>query len=154
MSNLRHLGIDADEIIPHVWQGGFPGQEARANLPRAGFQVVVLAAREAQIPLSQFPPGITIYYLPLDDLPLPLPDITRAAVKKLARKLAAHVQHGENVLVTCAMGLNRSGLITGTTLKVLGMPGIEAVRKLRQLRDPQALSNPVFFAYVVRGRAS
>ncbi len=61
-----------------------------------------------------------------------------------AEEVANEVDRGGRVLVVCASGWNRSGLIVGLALRMLGMPADEAVDYVRAKRSPQALSNLTF----------
>ena len=64
-------------------------------------------------------------------------------VIKLARKVAQDIQQGKVVLVSCAAGLNRSGLISALALCGLGVPPVVAIQRVRE-RRPGALFNPQF----------
>lgn len=75
----------------------------------------------------------------------------RAVARKLGAAIAAEVREGKCALVTCAAGLNRSGLVTGFTLRALGLDGDRAVRAIRAARSPSALSNASFAKLVRKG---
>ena len=53
-------------------------------------------------------------------------------------------------LVHCQMGLNRSGVVCATALVLQGMPPEEAIKLLRDQRDPYVLCNPSFERFVLR----
>ena len=55
---------------------------------------------------------------------------------------------GARVLVHCAQGINRSSLVNGVILNLLGFPGKEAVEIITTAR-PGALFNPVFRIYLL-----
>ncbi|MHC4814343.1 MAG: protein-tyrosine phosphatase family protein [Planctomycetota bacterium] len=133
--------VDADRIAPKLYQGSLPPQGWA--LARSGFKVLVLAAREYQPPAWSFP-GVDVIRLPMDDVDRPLNEAQRARVKLAAQIVSQRARRGERVLVTCAAGLNRSGLIVGTALKLAGLGGCDAVRRIRRARGPLALSNPSF----------
>ena len=57
------------------------------------------------------------------------------------------VRSGHRVLAHCGMWLNRSALVAGVILHKLGMPGSQAVRRLRAKR-PGALFNETFATYL------
>ena len=104
---------------------------------------MVLAAREAQ-PRAESFPGVEVIRAPYADRFFePLKPTTRRRVIRVAQEVALRVRDKQNVLVTCLMGLNRSGLIAGLALRYLGMSGPEAVEQIRRNRAG-ALSNPTF----------
>ena len=132
-----------------LWQGG--KTDALALIEAfAGAQgpikksALVLAAYEVQPPA---PPNLAGFRVPLDDC-LPASQAAEDAVRRaagyVASGVARHLRKGRKVLVTCAAGLNRSGLISGLTLRQLGIAGDSAVRKVRRARGPHALSNTAF----------
>ena len=64
-------------------------------------------------------------------------------VLKVARKVAGDITEGKTVLVTCAAGLNRSGLVSALALCGLGWTPNEAINAVREAR-PGALFNQQF----------
>lgn len=91
-------------------------------------------------------------YFPLEDVLVDWgsPDGRRMAAD--VEQAAAIVAHGLRqelrVLVTCHMGLNRSGLVAARALVLLGMVPQRAVGAIRRMRGPDALSNPSFLQYL------
>ena len=106
---------------------------------RGAFDAVVLCARELQdLPLY----GVEVIHAPLDD-----DRPSRAEVQiawNAAKRVARRIRAGRRVLVTCAMGWNRSGLVTGLALIMLGLSADQAVHAIRKARGDMALSNPHF----------
>lgn len=125
------------------------GLLAQGSAPPVGvplpFDVVVLAAMEYQPEL----PGFTVLHVPLDDGPPP-DHSTRVRICGAARRVAEHVQAGDRVLVTCWQGRNRSGVISGLAMRVLGVPGVQAAERIRRVRN--GLTNPHFYAMVAGAR--
>jgi protein-tyrosine phosphatase len=80
-------------------------------------------------------------YFPIDDDNEQLPNMIK--LRAIARLAAALVAEGHRVLSHCGMGYNRSALMAGLILIELGMPGAEAVARLRK-RRPGALFNEGF----------
>jgi protein-tyrosine phosphatase len=109
------------------------------------FDVIVLAAMEYQPDI----PGYTVLKVPLDDGPPP-DHVTRMRIRRTAREIADRVRMGQRVLVTCWQGRNRSGVLAGLALVSLGVHPIQAVGRIRRLRD--GLTNPHFRAMVNSGR--
>jgi protein-tyrosine phosphatase len=87
--------------------------------------------------------GIHVLRVPLDDVVNPTTsDLRRAA--GAAKEVAKLVRSGRRVLVTCAMGLNRSGLVNALALRELtGASGVHCSAHVQNKRKG-ALSNPTF----------
>ena len=141
--------IDANRIAPKLWMGSRPPFGTR--LHDAGFNIVVLCAKEWQPPRNEYP-GITVLRCPIDDDPefLPPEDVERAAT--MAAHLAKENARGKRILVTCNLGMNRSGLVCALVLAgrygVGGHAAMEQVRRQRKLPLPGMipLANPQFVA--------
>jgi len=126
---------------------------AQGSAPPSGVSVpfdgIVLAALEYQPEL----PAYAVLRVPLDDPfpPKPPPDArTVALIRAGAQQVASEVRAGRRVLVTCAQGRNRSGVLAGLALVELGMPGQQAAALIRRLRG--GLTNPYFWTMVNRSR--
>lgn len=136
------------EIIPGLWQGGMYYQEGDAG------------------PLTEITPGSlfkAVFSLDpkWDNKPGPatphwqfrIPDgeLTRSqfeGVQRMVQDVVKVRRVQPPVLVRCAAGLNRSGLVVGLTLQQLGYTPEEAIDLIRKQRSPYALSNPFFVAYI------
>jgi hypothetical protein len=119
-------------VIPRLAQGSVP----TGTLP---FHAVVLSAEELQdVPLH----GMEIIKAPLDDAKPSQREIETAYTA--ASMVVGRWRRGRHVLVTCAQGRNRSGLIVGLALMMLGMTDQQAVQAVRGARGPTALSNRDF----------
>jgi protein-tyrosine phosphatase len=89
-------------------------------------------------------PGQMLYiYQPIFDEQLP--DL--AMLHAVGRLGADLIRGGHRVLAHCGMGFNRSALVAGVILVELGMPGANAVARLRE-RRPGALYNDIFAEYL------
>lgn len=144
--------IDADEVYPGLWQGSVPPRGNR--LAREGFGLVVLAAREWQLFDETFE-GVEVVRAPLDDDELvPIPRADLAGALKAARRTAEAVANGTKCLVTCAAGVNRSGLISALTLHLLNdWPGSKCIKVVQERRLASGvLSNARFRAVLLRLR--
>jgi hypothetical protein len=137
---------DADSIVRGLWQGSAP--PADGTLKKLGFDRVVLAAMEYQ-PEGRLFEGVRVQHCPLDDsLNLSREEASRA--EQCAQSVARGIRRGENILVTCMAGRNRSGLVTALTLRELtGMTGAQAVA-IVQSKRPNALTNPHFVTLLER----
>ena len=141
------MPLDATLIRGKLFQGSAP--PLGSDLCWAGFDAVVLAAREFQ-PESWKIPGVRVIRVPLDDINVPLTFNELRDVRLAAQTIAAMLHHGKKVLVTCWLGLNRSGLIVAETLcRYWGMSPIQAIHLVRSKRGPSALSNSSFVHAIV-----
>lgn len=68
-------------------------------------------------------------------------------VDQIAQQTANLVQEGKT-LVHCQAGLNRSGLVAGRTLMLMGHTADEAISMLRNNRSPLVLCNDAFEEYL------
>jgi hypothetical protein len=131
-------------LQPWLAQGSEPPPGVR--IP---FDVIVLAAMERQdIDL----PGYVVIRVPLDDSEhahrVGPSRVDRMRIRHTAREIADRVRGRERVLVTCVQGRNRSGVLAGLAMRGLGIPGHEAARRIRQLRN--GLTNPHFLSMVIQ----
>jgi len=142
--------LDFHWIIPGLAQGSYPRPPISAFGP---FDIVVFCAEELQPQLRALPRTKQAVYVPMDDDPYkPVPALIQKKVAAIGTALAQEIRAGRRVLVTCAMGANRSGLVTGMTLVALGHKGHTAVDLIRAKRilggGQKALFNPIFAAHV------
>ena len=132
--------MSRSEVVPGLFVGSKPSPGRHE-----GFDTIVLAAEEYQPPAHLFP-GTEVIHVPLDDAPsrqMREDEITAAT--KTAERVARRLRAGRRVLVTCALGLNRSGLVAALAMHdVYGMGADEIVARLRRTRGMWALSNPNF----------
>ncbi len=89
------------------------------------------------------PNHVLYVYFPIYDEELP----NLAKLNAIADLAAGLIQSGHRVLSHCGMGFNRSALVAGLILVRLGLPGPDAVNRLRGCR-PGALFNEVFAAHL------
>ena len=126
-----------------LWQGDL------VSVVRSGprFDAVVLCACEIQDDPG-LPSHVKIIRAPNDDDRLTTSQITTA--KTAARKVSLLLQSRRRVLVTCAAGRNRSGLVSALALVHLtGCPGEIAAREVRIRRiGARALTNESFNAFL------
>jgi protein-tyrosine phosphatase len=100
--------------------------------------VVSLSDEDTIAPKGQ---GTYIYY-PIEDGPLPV-DVERLI--NLANFLSQEVSaHGKVCYYHCAVGINRSSLLTGLVLYFLGVASGQALVDYIRTKRPGALSNRTF----------
>ena len=91
------------------------------------------------------PDGVDVYVQwPIDDGPPP----EHAVLVALADLIGDLRKAGKRVLIHCAEGMNRSGLIVAAVLIREGMHPEEAIELIRA-RRPGALANPEFTQHLV-----
>lgn len=129
-----------DEVAPGLFVGSRPPPGRHE-----GIDTIVFAAEEYQLPEAQFP-GTEVLHAPLDDDPTrPLREDEIVTALRAADRVARRLRAGRRVLVTCALGLNRSALVAGLAMHaVYGMKPDEIVTRIRRARGRWALSNPNF----------
>lgn len=133
--------LDADHITHGLWQGSAPSPK---DINPRDFSVVVLCAKEYQPPARLFDPGVVVVHAPNDDTCTRYPTDEEFRLADDASDLVADALcDRKKVLVTCAMGLNRSGLVSALALVKGGFSPQEAVELIRKKR-PGALGNPYF----------
>ncbi len=138
----------ATHIAPRLWQGGFP--LVPMTVAASGFDMIVLCAEELQpdkVPCNFS--GCVVVCAPLDDTDEPdkVPGIVEAAANA-ANVVVDALGRGQRVLVTCAKGRNRSGLVVALVLVAhLRISGREARERVQTLR-PNALTNGAFAAFL------
>lgn len=126
------------EIIPDLWMGPAPTPLKAAA---RGYDVIALAAKEVQPPQTDY--RATLYRVPLDDTLEPSTEELMWAFLA-GRRVADAVANGKKALVSCHMGINRSGLVTALAAReLLGLTGEEAATLVRRQR-PGSLRNPAF----------
>jgi protein-tyrosine phosphatase len=133
-----------DEVVPGLFQGG----AQRGIEARDGFHVVVTLAEESALVHPAPEAALTVdWFIPDERAPDP------RRLDEVAATIRAHHDDGRRVLVRCAAGLNRSGLLVGAVLIDRGAPAAEAIARIRAARGPYALCNPDFVrALHERGR--
>lgn len=133
--------FSATQIVPGLWQGEFP--PPGSNLRMLGFDVLVLCAQELQPPARSYP-DVRVVRAPMDDSFAVPVELAHGTARNVARVLNAN----KRVLVTCAMGLNRSGLVSALALwYTRNWSGERCVARV-QAQRAGALCNSAFARYV------
>lgn len=131
------MTLDASNIARRLWVGGKPPLDR--DLP--DFDVLVLCAEEIQPERPGF--GRKVLRCPIPDSALSSSELRLALMT--GRLVAKQLVAGRRVLVTCAMGLNRSALVASLALGLTTrMAPEEIIAVMRMRRHPDALSNPAF----------
>jgi hypothetical protein len=88
--------------------------------------------------------GRAVYIIkcPLRDAEPTLVEVRMATIA--AQLVARAIERDASTLVTCMSGLNRSGLVAGLALRMLGWHPDDAITRIRSARGALALSNKWF----------
>ena len=108
-----------------------------------GIDVVIDLEGGLDLGVPTMPNQMLYVYFPIFDEDLP----QRAKLDAVAELGAGLIRQGHRLLSHCGMGFNRSALVAGLILNRMGLPGPQAVERLRE-RRPGALFNDVFAAYL------
>lgn len=130
------------EVIPNLWVGG------DTDVPDGErFDLVYTLSRAAALEAPSR--GVTeLCWFFEDDETVPV-DLRQLFLS--AETVAREVREGRRVLVRCQAGLNRSALVAGMALRILGYEGDAAVGMIRDKRGEYALCNRVFHDLVKYG---
>ena len=131
---MMHSGISP--IVENLWIGGFPDAATVQY-----FDKLILCAAEHQPDSSLFP-GVHVLHAPLSPTLATLEEV-RSAVQA-GRAVATWIRNGKKVLVSDALGLNRSALIAASALMTRSIPADQAIEMIRSARGAHALLNPHF----------
>ncbi len=129
--------VDASNVAPKLWVGGFPPVDV--DLPK--IDLLVLCAAELQPERLAFHGRVA--RCPLPDAELSMSELRRAAATSSI--VAAALLKQQRVLVTCALGINRSALVAALALgQVTMMSADEIIELVRRRRNPRCLENSHF----------
>jgi hypothetical protein len=137
--------MKAFRIAQGVYQGPCP--DSTEQVRRHRFHVLVFCAREIQ---PYLPPnrthGLHVLYVPLNDSAAdPMTDDEWRAASEAGHEVARLTAVGARALTTCAMGLNRSGVVNALALHYrFGISGSNAIARVRAIRGSNALGNASF----------
>lgn len=137
---------DYNEIAPGLFQSSLIKKKDIKILEDLKIDLVIDCNIEPECGFDPYEPNLLSYlFWPIVDGPN-LPDIDE--LKAVAVYGYTYwKQQDKRVLVHCAAGMNRSGLVNGMILIFSGMSGKDAVNLIQQKR-PGALSNVVFANYL------
>jgi protein-tyrosine phosphatase len=141
--------LDADRILPNLWQGSRP--PVGDAVKDAGFDALVLCEDQFQPHENQFP-GVEVIRAPMIDDPTqppPLKSVLKAY--RAARRAFEIARSNRKVLVCCHAGLNRSGFVCALVAHLTtGASGNQCIALIRARRSIHALSNPKFAEMIGR----
>ena len=131
------------KVIEGLYQSGFPDF---AEIIKENIQAVIyLARRQRQLP-DDVSPGENFLYIwwPIEDGSVPDTRI----LEGLADLAVRFLKDGLRVLISCAVGINRSSLLVSLVMmKYLQIDPQEAIDQIRA-KNPLALSNEDFYNWL------
>ena len=143
------------QILTNLWIGGHD-----YNVGVNGFQDI-----QDAYPRDHFDLVVSMYYRSIAYEPTSgqhvkilfpdsqLSDENRDLAVSASFSIASAVREGQNVLVRCQAGLNRSSLVAGIALVDLGFDGADVVQMIRARRSPWALCNDSYAEFLASGAA-
>lgn len=127
--------VTRHEVVPGLWQGDWPYPSDLTP-----FDVLVSMTAEGVPPTPSVRPGFQHIVAGIHDAEMDQPDLVRDTAQEVARLHA----RGHTVLVHCAQGLNRSGVVVARALMFEGWSAKGAIGAVREARGPWALCNHHF----------
>jgi len=136
------IKFSADEVYPNLFQSSKISRRGDLEKVKAlGINTVIDLEGGFDPPMD----FLDLYlYWPIRDVPF-LPDLELLFM--VSRFGMMEIKRGKKVLVHCAQGLNRSGLVCGRTMILCGLSGQFAVNEIRRKRVG-SLYNLVFYEYL------
>jgi len=143
MAAHQEQRLDASNVATRLWVGGRPPFDR--DLP--AFDLLVLCAQELQPATVSF--HGRVLRCPIPDGALDHQELRRVVLT--AKDVGDALLTGQRVLVTCAMGLNRSALVAALALaRATKMTAAEIIGRIRQRRNANALCNAHFQEIIKR----
>lgn len=127
-----------NRIVPGLWMSGSRAPIAAGDFDRV---LTLCAAVNEKVAV---PEGTDALVWRIPDAELDDP----GRVQDWARRITTWIDDGDEVLVRCAAGLNRSGLVIARTLIEQGLTPTDAVLLVREQRRADALNNPWFVEWL------
>lgn len=143
LTNHPSPKIDAAKVAPGLWIGS--QAPTGRTLAEGGFDTLVLCAAEWQPEAEEFTGGLRVIHAPFRDREGAPGHRVLRMLNAVSGEVASRLRKGDECLVTCAAGRNRSGLVTALSLsKAKGMDPALAGERVRQARGTAALTNTTF----------
>jgi protein-tyrosine phosphatase len=137
---------DADQILPRLWLGNFTSSQNVNFLKQNNITVIVNCTKD--LPFQDIP-GVYKYRVPVHDN-LEKQEIYAMSkwIEKILPVLADHYRQGRAILIHCAMGMQRSAIVTLCFLhQYFGYEPKNALIKMRTRR-------PIVFSPYMNFRVS
>ena len=134
--------LNAFEVFPNLFQGSqIKNQEDVEKIRDLKIKTIIDLEGGFDPPMGFLD---SYLYWPISDVPW-LPDLEYLFWVAKFGSLLTH--NNQRVLVHCKQGLNRSGLVCGKIMSVMGWRGPEILKAINE-KIPGALWNPIFRKYI------
>jgi len=146
MTAIGHMRFSAPlftQITPFLWMGGSPDTYTPPSLPPSLDAILNLYVWAKY----KVPSGVEYKEETMYDTSEGSPDSGNAWA--LAAWAFKRVKSGRTTLIHCQAGLNRSGLITGMVMMLMGWTAEEAIAEMRKRRSNAVLINPAFEQFLL-----
>lgn len=148
-----------NEILPNLWQGGTHDDDVIGNKKFADPYNGISSDGKPFITKEDFDTVITMYQHAnpvgwyVNEMRYTFPDASIALIdKRMLRTIVDYAydswKAGEQVLIRCQAGLNRSGLVMALVLIKEGYEPAEAIALIRDKRSGWALCNRQYEAWL------
>ena len=151
---LSPLWTDFSQITPLLWMGAYPrlgGYAAPPAPEKHCVEAITEKGIKNWIAVASGFPRCDYEMHDVDDRNTAFQETLQLAEQAGARA-AQLIGQGESVLVTCNMGINRSGLVCALALMHGGMTAKKAIDAVRFGRPPIALHNRFFVSHLLAPR--
>ena len=143
------------EILPGLFMGGTADDDTvdyAVNAPGLGYRAQFGAVVTLYAWANPFSWGVEEMRYGFGDADMSYVNVQR--ILRIAQWALDRWTEGEQVLIRCQAGLNRSGLITALTLMLAGYEAQEAIELIRSKRSPMALFNGDFVHWLMTEAAN
>ena len=142
---------DFSQIAPKLWMGAYPRLGYYAGPPapeKLCLEIIAGKGIQNWVAVASGFPRCDFEMHDVDDR-----NSAFQETLQFAEQASAHVfqilSRGESVLVTCNMGINRSGLVCALALMLEGLTAKKAIDAVRLGRPPIALHNRFFVDHLL-----
>jgi predicted protein tyrosine phosphatase len=132
------------EIVSGLWQGGEDSLPCFTSSSKLSTNFDAIATIHPDLPLVD----LEIAQIRLELLDTVIERSQIPAILNTADWVFDRWQCGQQVLVRCQAGMNRSGLIIAITLMKDGYSAADAISSIKK-KNPYALSNSAFVNYLM-----
>lgn len=138
------MPFDLSKIRDNLWVGAMPDNGSDLGQVSPGLHVVVCRGEIGDPQNLKFE-GASVHHVPVWDNPQPLDPVQRKLFLETALSVAGRIKNGLPTAVVCRAGMNRSCLVVGLALKMLGEKPEEIIQLLRAKRGTNSVGEFALF---------